>query len=238
MSLPKISMPLFQENLPSDNRKIYYRPFTVKEEKILLMAQESDDFHDGILAIKQVLNNCITSQDDKDFDISNLPMFDLEYMLLKLRTRSVDNMLELTIKDGETGKKIDVQVDINEMKLVRYPDHSNKIKINDEYTLMMKYPTIDILHSMADKDLTEAEKSYNVMLFCLDKLVSEDTVYNFKDETEEGIIEFLDDLDPKTIVSIKKFFETIPRIRHEVKYTNELGNEKTFVIEGTETFFL
>lgn len=237
MSLPKISMPLFEDKLPSNNKKVFYRPFTVKEEKILLIAQQAKDFKQSVLAIKQVLNNCITFEDSK-LTIEKIAIFDLEYMLLKIRTKAVDDKLKLVIMDEETESHVPVEIDLEKMQLKTFENHTNKVKLNDQYTLFLKYPTIDALLDITNSDLTDGEKSFNIMVNCLDRLVSDDGVYDFSTETQESIIEFLEDLDPKNISGIKQFFDTTPRIRHEVKYKNKNGNEKTFVIEGTETFFM
>lgn len=232
MLLPKIDLPIYPLTLFSNKKKITYRPFTVKEEKILLMAQESDDIDQAILSIKQVINNCVTG-----IDVEDLPMFDLEYILLKLRSKSVNNVTDFTIIDPETKENISLQLDLDDVKLTTYDSHTNKIKLNDEYTLFLKYPNVDMFSKFITYTET-AQSNYEIMVSCLDKLASESTVYKFSDFTKEDIDGFLNDLDGNVIKNITNFFDTMPKLRHEIKYTNSNGKEKTFVIEGTKTFFI
>ena len=239
MALPKIDMPLFEDKVPSTGMDILYRAYTVKEEKILLIAKEAKDFKQSILAAKQILNNCIKPKHEKDtFNVSAIPVFDLEYLLLKIRSKSVNNEIKFKIEDEDTAEHVTLSLDLEKVEVTKYPEHSKEIKINDDYVLVMKYPTIDAITELADSTLSEVEKSYNVMVGCLDKLISKDNVYSFDNETQESINEFLDDLDPKCITGMKDFFETMPRMRHELKYKNSAGTDKIFVIEGTDTFFL
>jgi hypothetical protein len=233
MALPKIDLPLYQCELPSTGKKIRYRPFTVKEEKILLTAQESKETGQIILAIKQILNNCLP-----DVDVSQLSVFDIEYMLIQLRSRSVDNMTEFEVTDPETEEKVKLQLNLSDVKIRRDENHTNKIKISDEYALFLRYPTIDQFEALLEKEEQSAEDSYNVMISCLDKLASKDEVYKFSDFPKKEVDEFVESLQGDTIKSIKTFFDTMPKVRHEIPYTNSRGNKKTFVLEGTQTFFI
>lgn len=233
MALPKIDLPLYQCELPSTGKKVKYRPFTVKEEKILLTAQESKESSQIIMAIKQVLNNCL-----QDTDISKLSVFDIEYMLIQLRSRSVDNMTEFEITDPETEEKVKLELNLADVKVNRVEGHTNKIKISDEYTLFLRYPSIDQFETLMDKEEQSAEDSYNVMISCLDRLASKEDVYKFSDFPKKEVDEFVDSLHADTIKAIKTFFDTMPRVRHEIPYTNSKGTKKTFVLEGTQTFFI
>lgn len=233
MALPKIDLPLYQCELPSTGKKVKYRPFTVKEEKILLTAQESKESSQIIMAIKQVLNNCL-----QDTDISKLSVFDIEYMLIQLRSRSVDNMTEFEITDPETEEKVKLELNLADVKVNRVEGHTNKIKISDEYTLFLRYPSIDQFETLMDKEEQSAEDSYNVMISCLDRLASNEDVYKFSDFPKKEVDEFVDSLHADTIKAIKTFFDTMPRVRHEIPYTNSKGTKKTFVLEGTQTFFI
>lgn len=233
MALPKIDLPLYQCELPSTGKKIKYRPFTVKEEKILLTAQESKESAQIILAIKQILSNCL-----QDVDVSQLSVFDIEYMLIQLRSRSVDNMTEFEVTDPETDEKVKLELNLSDVKVSRHKDHDNKIKISDEYTLFLRYPTIDQFEALMDKEEQTAEDSYDMLISCLDKLASKDEVYKFSDFSKKEVNEFAESLHSDTIKSIKTFFDTMPKVRHEIPYTNSKGNKKTFVLEGTQTFFI
>jgi hypothetical protein len=233
MALPKIDLPLYQCELPSTGKKIKYRPFTVREEKILLTAQESKETSQIILAIKQILNNCL-----QDTDVSQLSVFDLEYLLIQLRSRSVDNKVEFEITDPETEEKIKLEMNLEDVKISRNESHSNQIKISGEYTLFLRYPTIDQFETLMEKEEQTAEDSYNMMISCLDKLASKDEVYKFSDFPKKEVDDFVESLHSDTIKAIKLFFDTMPRVRHEIRYTNKNGTPQTFVLEGTQTFFI
>jgi len=232
MALPKIDLPIMEIELPSTGKKVKYRPFTVKEEKILLVGQSSEDPAQEILAAKQVVNNCLL-----ETDISTLAMFDLEYILLILRARSVNNIIEFNIKDSDTGEEVTLNLDIDNVSLTRPEGHERDVVINDTYRLALKYPTIDEYVKMAQMDETDPLTNYLMLCTCLDYVASEDEVHYFKDYNQEQIDEFMDDLSGEVIHGIQKFFETMPRLRHEMPYTNKNGDKKTFVIEGMRSFF-
>ena len=232
MSLPKIELPILELDLPSTGEKIKYRPFTVKEEKILLVAQESNEAEQELLAVKQVVNNCLI-----DVEVSDLAMFDLEYILLVLRSKSVDNLIEFQIQDPETEKQVRLTLDIENVSLTKPEEGLQKVKINDEYTLVLKYPTIDEYAKILTMDSGDPLINYILMVSCLDKIVSEDEVHNFKEYSDEDIYAFVDNLSADVIKGIEKFFENIPKLRHEMSYVNENGDEKTFVVEGMRSFF-
>jgi hypothetical protein len=233
MALPQIDMPIFEMELPSTGEKIKYRPFTVKEEKILLVAQESKEAGQEVLASKQVVNNCLI-----DKDISELAMFDLEYIMLVLRTKSVDNNVKFSIKDPDTEEVVNLEIDLDNIKLSQDDNHSKEIKINDTYTLFLKYPNIDQFIQIIESNPNDPLVSYFIMISCLDKLASEDEIYHFKDYSSEDIDSFMENLTADVIKAIQNFFQTMPKLRHELKYVNKAGTEKTFVIEGMRTFFI
>ena len=233
MGLPKIDLPIFELELPSTGEKLSYRPFTVKEEKILLVAQESNEPSQEIIATKQVVNNCLIGK-----DISDLAMFDLEYVLLILRSRSVDNSITFNIKDPETKETVNLVLDIETIQLVRNDDHKKEVKINSEYTLYLKYPTIQQYLDISSMDANDPLVNYYVMVSCLDKVASEDEIHDFKDYTSEEIDTFMEGVTGEVVKAIQQFFETMPVLRHELKYKNEKGNEQTFVLEGMRTFFM
>ena len=232
MALPKIDLPIFETVLLSTDEKIKFRPYTVKEEKILLVAQEAKDPLQEILAMKQVINNCLI-----DKDVSDLAMFDLEYMHIVLRSKSVDNNVAFAVKDPDTDETVRLELDLDKVKLVKKEDHTNEIKLNADYMLYLRYPTIDAFVKIAEMSATDPLVSYFVMINCLDKIASEDEVFYFKDYSAEDIDKFMEDLGGDVISKIQRFFETMPKIRHEMKYTNKNGDEKTFVVEGLRSFF-
>ena len=232
MALPKIDLPIFELTLPSTGEKIKYRSFTVKEEKILLVAQESKDPSQEILATKQVVNNCLI-----DKDVSDLAMFDLEFILLTLRSRSVDNTITFNVVDPETKENVSLTLDLDSVSLLRDDNHSKEIAINSEYKLFLKYPTIDQYIAISTMDTSDPLVNYFIMISCLDYVASEDELHHFKDHTKEEVDAFMEDVSGEVLKKIQNFFETMPRLRHDLKYTNKNGTEQTFVIEGMRTFF-
>lgn len=234
MKLPVIDLPLYDAVLPSTGEKIKFRAFTVKEEKIMLIAKESNDPEQIINSIRQVLNNCIIGK-----DIGELAIFDIEYILAMIRSKSVNNVIDFTIKDPETDEEVKLSLKIDEIKVVRHEKHSNKIRVNDEYVLFMKYPNYESYTAVLKPNAaTDPLAYYDAMVACFDKLVSEDTVYELSKFSREEVDNLIESLEASVIEKIEQFFDTMPKLRHEIKYTNKNGNEKTFVIEGTESFFM
>lgn len=232
MPLPKIDQPLFELTVPSTGDKVKFRPFTVKEEKILLIAQESKDQAQVVTSIKQVLGNCL-----QNYDIDNLAVFDLEYILLNLRSRSVSNELDIKIKDPDTEEEIEINIDIDNIKIVRADNHSDIIKITDDIMLKMKYPSIDYLNQMQGDEVAQADL-FNLMTGCIDSVVEGEQVFKLHEFSQQEVNEFLDSLSATVVNDMRDFFDGAPKMRYEHKYTNKNGVEKTFVAEGTETFFL
>ena len=230
--LPKIDLPMYETTLPSTKEKIKYRTMTVKEEKILLVAQEAGETEQVLVATKQVLNNCLI-----DVNVESLAMFDMEYMLLLIRSKSVDNVIKFQITDPDTQKQVDLELDIEDVKFVDHPDHSNEVKINEDYSLFLKYPTIDEFIKIANMDPTDPLVNYFIMVSCLDSVASEDEVSDFNKYTDKEVDQFMEDLNTSVIQGIQKFFDTMPKLRHELEYVNENGDNKTFIIEGLNSFF-
>lgn len=233
MPLPKIELPLYELTLPSTGKKIKYRPFTVKEEKILLTAQQSKEPEQIILAIKQIINNCV-----QDYDVDKLALFDLEYILINIRSKSVDNNVEFEIEDPDTLEKIKLSLDLQNVKVYKDEKHTNKIQIDDKYVLFLKYPTVDNFAEILKKEEISADESYNILISCIDMLASEDEVFNFKDFTKKQVDEFIESLHSDVTKKIKTFFDTMPKVRHEMPYINSNGDEKVFTIQGTQSFFM
>jgi len=202
MGLPKIDLPVFETKLVSTGRKkIRYRPFTVKEEKILLIAQESDDLAQVILAMKQIISNCCS-----DVDIEKLPMFDMEYLLMQIRGKSVNNVIEFQITDPETEKPVDIELDIDEIKIVKPKGHTKEIPITDTSYLSMSYPTINQVEGFLNEDQAEADNVFDVMSQCIESVVDGDTVYDLNDFTTEEVIEFIESFQTQTVEAMRKFF--------------------------------
>jgi hypothetical protein len=232
MTLPKIDLPIYEMELPSTGETVKYRPFTVKEEKILLVAQASKDSTQEMVASKQIVNNCLI-----DYDVMKLAMFDLELILLTLRSKSVDNLIEMQITDPDTDETVDISIDLMDTEVIKNDKHSNQVKINDDYTLILKYPSIDEYIRITEVDEDDPLVSYQIMVSCLDKVASEDEVYEFKKYSQKEIDQFMEDVTTPVVDGIRLFFETMPKIRHTKTYKNKNGDTKNFVIEGMRSFF-
>ena len=233
MALPKIDLPIFEMNLPSSGKPIKYRPFTVKEEKILLVAQESKEATQEIMAVKQIVNNCLP-----EIDVETLPMFDLEYVMLVLRSRSVDNTVDFSIEDPDTKENVKLTLNIEDVAVNTSENHTKEIQLNETYMLYLKYPTINEFIRIMQLDPTDPLVNYFMMISCLDKIASEDEVHFFKDYSDEETDAFVENFSSQVVKGIQQFFETMPKLRHEMKYTNKNNDEKTFVVEGMRSFFI
>jgi hypothetical protein len=237
MALPKIDQPLFDIIIPSTKKKVRYRPFTVKEEKILLIAQESKDQNQILLAIKQIITNCV-----ENVDVDKLAIFDLEYLILNIRAKSVNNEIDFGFMDPDSEERIDVSIDVNDIEVQFDPDHSKKIDIDSQYYMMMRYPSLEEVRQMQsvnDEESTNTEQMFNTMLSCIDTLVDQETdeVYKLSEFTSEEVADFVDGFNSTIVESIQKFYITMPKLRHVIEYKDKKGKAKTFVVEGMDSFF-
>jgi hypothetical protein len=232
MALPKISTPILSFVIPSTQQIKKFRPFLVKEEKILLLAQQGED-QDSLLALKQVINNCCHD----DLDVDKLTTFDIEYLFLKLRAKSVNNVVKLRYKDREDEKIYDFEVNLDEVEIKTDPEHSNKIVINEELGMIMKYPDVNLTNAIGQVE-TADDLFTRVVIYCIDSIYDKEKVYSPAEYTEEELVEFVDQLDHATFEKIQKFFDTMPKLYHELHYTNELGNERTIKLESVKDFFI
>ena len=234
MALPKIDQPLFELEIPSTGKKAKYRPFTVKEEKILLIAQESQDMDQIILSIKQVISNCL-----EEVDVDDLSVFDLEFIILNIRAKSVNNEIAFGFEDEDTGEKIDTVIDVNEIKVDFNPDHTKKIEINSQFYMMMRYPTLEEVRQMQSTNEGSTEQMFTTMVSCIDTLVDQDTdeVFKMQDFTSEEVADFVDGFTSTVVEKIQQFYMTMPKLRHTIDYKDSKGKKKQFVVEGMDSFF-
>jgi len=236
MGLPKIDQPLFELTVPSTEKKITFRPFTVKEEKILLIARESEEMSQVVLAVKQIINNCCPG-----LDVESLAVFDLEYLMLQLRAKSVNNEIKFTITDPDTEEKVDLRVDVDDIEITRNPDHIKKITLNEQYFMMMRYPSINELSKLQGLAGEEPAESvlFDTMISCIETLVDDQTdeVYNFAEFTAEEIEEFVSQFSSSTVQQLQNFFATAPKMKYSAPYKDNTGKDKTFNMEGLDTFF-
>lgn len=240
MALPKVKSPTFKVMLPSNKQEIWIRPFKVKEEKMLLIAQQSDEEDQQINTIKQIIQNCIT--EPQDFNVDRLASFDIEYLFLKLRAKSVGEIVHLKLipQNREGLPPMDVEVNIDELEPTYPEGHSDIIEIGDGLKAKMSYPTFGMvrkLHRMSETDML-----FTVFAQSLEKLYDGDEVYDMKENTEEEIQEFLEQLQSKDLEKFKQFFDTMPRMEKtfQYKWTNPEDDtdthEEDIVLRGILSF--
>lgn len=238
MPLPKISTPIYELELPSTGQKIKYRPFLVKEEKLLVIALESEDTKQITTAIKTVIKNCIET---KGIKVESLPTFDIEYLFLNIRGKSVGEEIEVNIicpDDGET--QVPVKVLVDDIKIQKNPDHNNKIKLDDSIMMEMKYPSLEqFIKSNFDLSADNTmDQSFELIASCVDKIYTEDEVWAAADVTKKELIEFLDQMNSTQFKEIEQFFETMPKLSHTIKVKNPKTEvESEVVLEGLSSFF-
>ena len=232
-SLPKIGYPIFTLKLPSTDKEIKYRPFLVKEEKLLLMAQSSEDPKEIIGAIKQVISNCILSE---DVSVDELCTFDMEYIFIKIRAKSINNVIEVTYRDLEDDKRYTVEINLDEIEVKKETDHTNKIEINEQLGMVMKYPKTNVANNIESVN-GETDLFFQILKGCIEKIYDSETVYDVSEYSADELDDFIQQLDVKTFKKVQDFFATMPRLHYEVKYTNSLGKEKNIVLNNLTDFF-
>ena len=238
MPLPTIATPTYELELPSSGKTIKYRPFLVKEEKLLVLALESEDTKEISNAIKAVLKSCIQTRGIK---VETLPTFDIEFLFLHIRGKSVGEELEVSLiapDDGVTA--VPVKVNIDDIKVHRQEGHDKKIKLDDNLLMEMKYPSLDqfIKNNFDFNDDASIDKSFEVIASCIDKIYNEEEVWSTSDCTKKELMDFLDQMNTMQFKLIEKFFETMPKLSHTVKLKNpETKVESEVVIEGLASFF-
>ncbi len=238
MPLPKIVTPEYDLVLPSTQKKITYRPFLVKEEKLLVLALESEDTKQITTAIKSVLKSCILTRGIK---VEKLPTFDIEYLFLNIRARSVGEEVEVNIvapDDGETN--VTVTIDLEDIQVQTDENHSNKIKLDETLMMEMKYPSLEqfISNNFDFNNETNLDQSFELIASCIDKIYNEDEVWSTDDCTKKEVVDFLGQMSSTQFKEIEQFFETMPKLSHTIEITNPSTKVKsTIVLEGLSSFF-
>ena len=232
-NLPKIDYPMYNIKVPSTKKNSRFRPFLVKEEKLLLMAKESKNNSDILAAIKQVVNNCAI---DNNFDIDKLALFDLEYIFLKLRAFSINNIIQVSYKDFEDEKVYDFNVDLNEVEIQYPPKVSNTIKISDKSGVMMRYPSAKLYD---DKDFLGLTENYmfELIIRCIDKIYYEDEIFESSNYTREELSDFIENLNLKVFEEIQNFLVSVPKMEYTIKYKNSLNNDRIINLVSLNDFF-
>ena len=237
MALPKLNVPVYEAILPSTEKVIKYRPFLVKEEKLLLTAQESGE--EAVLpAVKQIIKNCVQGE----IDVDNMPIFDIEYVFLRLRAKSVGEEITLGLKpwgcpqnDGELCKfTTEVAINLEEIKCVKDKTHTSKIMLDNKIGIMMKYPDISQLNTKG----SENEMGFEVIKKCINMIFTEEETHERDSFTDKELDDFIDSLNTKQMEKIKNFFDTMPVLKHTVKYTcKTCDEEKETTLQGLQSFF-
>ena len=238
MPLPTIATPTYELELPSTGKKIKYRPFLVKEEKLLVLALETEDTKQISTAIKTVLKNCIQSRGVK---VESLPTFDIEYLFLNIRGKSVGEEIEVNlIAPDDEVTSVPVTINIDDIKIQKKKDHTNKIKLDKTLMMEMKYPSLDefVKNNFDFDGEVDMDQSFDLIASCIDKIYNEEEVWSTADCTKKEVKEFLEQMNSMQFKEIEKFFETMPKLSHSVTFTNPKTKvESTVVLEGLSSFF-
>ena len=238
MPLPKIATPTYELELPSTGKTIRYRPFLVKEEKVLLIALESEDTKQITNAIRAVIKNCIAT---KGVKVETLPTFDIEYLFLNIRGKSVGEEIEVNLicPDDEVTE-VKKKINIDDIKIQKNDEHTNQIKIDENIMMEMKYPSLDefIKNNFDFNEKNQMDQSFELIGSCIEKIYTEEEVWVTADCTKKEVNEFLESMNSSQFKDIETFFETMPKLKHTVTLTNpNTKKENEIVLEGLASFF-
>ena len=241
MPLPKINTPTYELTLPSNRKKVRYRPFLVREEKILVLALESEDQKQITDAIIQIIGDCLIT---KNVDVTKLPTFDIEYLFLNVRSKSVGESVEVNITCPDDGKtKVETSINIDDIKVVKSKNHKLIVKLDEKYSMKLKYPSLDqFIENNFDFEMAEPNESVSAAMSmlssCIDMIYDEEESWDASESTKEELDEFIDQLNTKQFQQVEEFFRTMPKLSHTLKVTNpQTGVESEVVLEGLASFF-
>ena len=241
MPLPTIETPTYELKLPSSNKKVKYRPFLVKEEKILIIALESKNQNEITNAVTDVLKKCILT---KGVDVDNLPTFDIEFLFLNIRSKSIGEDIKLTVTcPDDNVTKVPVTIYVDEIKVIKPRGHTKDIKLDDTMTLRMKYPSLSQFISnnfdTDDEAKSMVDKTFNVVADCIDVIYTGEDAWDAKDYTPDERLDFVNQLNSKQYKAVEKFFATMPKLSHKIDVINPNTKEKSsIVLEGLADFFV
>ena len=238
MPLPKIHTAEYELKLPSNGKTIKYRPFLVKEEKILILALETEDQKQITNAVKQVLKNCVITRGVK---VENLPSFDIEYLFLNIRGKSVGETIDLLVTCGDDGEtEVAVGVAIDDIQVTKNEDHTPDVQLDDDYSVRMKYPSMSqFIETNFNQEGEDAvDQSFEIIASCIDSVYNESDVFAASDCTKKELKEWVESLTSQQFQKIENFFETMPKLTHTLEVTNPKTKKKnTVVLEGLTDFF-
>ena len=237
MALPSVEIPRYELTLPSQDIKVQFRPFLVKEEKLLLIAMESKDNKEIVSATKEILKVCTFDK----LDIENLPMFDIEYILLQVRSKSVGEISKFRVLCPDDKETLtEVELDLTKVNVNVDDEHTNKIVIDEKRNLglVLNYPTLNISQAGFDMDDTNIDAVFDVIVSSIDHIYEGDKIYPAKDSTKEELKEFIETMSQEVFKKVKKFFDTMPQLRHEIEVENPKTKVKSKVVfRGLQDFF-
>lgn len=232
--LPTLNAPTFEVKLISIDTPVRYRPFTVKEEKILLIAEEGNEEKDILYAIRQIVQNCCMT----DLDVNRLPLFDLQYLFLQIRAKSVNNVSVVRYRDTEDEEIRDFTIEFDKIKPIVDPNHKTEIQLADNMIVCFKYPTIELLSKQENLELDSLESSMELIANCIDKIIQGDEVFPGDDYKPQEKLDFIENLPTdKFMLILDQFVTSMPKMIHVLEYTNELGHKREIVLEGFRSFF-
>lgn len=243
--LPKIDVPIYELALPLTKKVIQFRPFLVKEEKILLMAMESNEADSILLAVKQILTNCCLS----DLNIDDLPITDIEFLFLNLRARSVNEVVELPYRcnnkvgaDGEEkecGNIVTLEMNLLDIHPEVHKEKIDQIPLSATMGLLIKYPSFKMVEEAQKQESSEVDKLMNILIACIDGVYTEETIFYSKDVPKKELVEFVENLTREQFSKIQEFFETMPKIKKDVDFhCSKCGYDEKITIEGLQSFFV
>ena len=241
MPLPKINTPTYELTLPSNRKKVKYRPFLVREEKILVLALESEDQKQITDAIIQIIGDCLIT---KNVDVTKLPTFDIEYLFLNVRSKSVGETVEVNVTCPDDGKtKVETSINIDDIKVVKDKDHKLIVQLDDKYAMKLKYPSLDqFIENNFDFEMAAPNESVSAAMSmlssCIDMIYDEEESWDASESTKEELDEFINQLNTKQFQEVEQFFKTMPKLSHTLKVTNpQTGGESEVILEGLASFF-
>jgi hypothetical protein len=237
MALPKQTGVVYNLTIPSSDKQVKFRPFLVKEEKALLLAQQSEDSTVMIDTLKTVIESCIIDK----VDVSSLAIFDLEYIFTQIRAKSVGEEVELSFRCGHCADekaKVKISIDLTKIQVEKDPSHTNKISLFDDVGIVLKYPNIEVVKKLENITSDKIDDVFNIVVECIDYIYDDQSLYYAKETSKEELIDFLNNLSSEQFTKIQKFFETLPKIKQNIDFTCPIcGAENHTVLEGLSSFF-
>ena len=242
MALPKINTPTYELTIPSNGKKIKYRPFLVREEKILILALESEDTKQITTAVVDILSECVLT---KNIDVNKLATFDIEYLFLNVRSKSVGETVDVNLTCPDDGKtSVEMSINIDSIKVQKVKGHKSIIKLDDQYSMKLKYPSMtQFIESNFESgqdggEGSDIDKSMGMITSCIEMIYDNEESWDAADSSQKELEEFIEQLNSKQFKLIEKFFETMPKLSHKVKVTNPKTKvESEVVLEGLASFF-